>query len=88
MLVRLENPGLLSRVIEIISELVTEVRIKVNEFGLSITAMDPANVALDWYKNKYPEEEEKKERKEFNFKPIRLTELSEKYLSPAIKKIL
>ena len=46
MLVRLENPGLLSRVIEIISELVTEVRIKVNEFGLSITAMDPANVAL------------------------------------------
>jgi len=46
MLVRLENPGLLSRVIDIISELVTEVRIKVNEFGLSITAMDPANVAL------------------------------------------
>ncbi len=46
MLVRLENPGLLSRAIEIISELVTEVRIKVNEFGLSITAMDPANVSL------------------------------------------
>ena len=46
MLVKLENPNLLSRVIEIISELVTEVRIKVNEFGLSITAMDPANVSL------------------------------------------
>lgn len=46
MLVKLENPGLLSRVIEIISELVTEVRIKVNESGLSITAMDPANVSM------------------------------------------
>jgi proliferating cell nuclear antigen len=46
MLIRLENPGLLARVIEIISEIVTEVRIKVNESGLSITAMDPANVSL------------------------------------------
>lgn len=46
MLVKLENPALLSRVIEIISELVTEVRIKVNESGLSITAMDPANVSM------------------------------------------
>ena len=46
MLVRLENPGLLSRVVEIISELVTEVRIKVNESGLSITAMYPANVSM------------------------------------------
>ncbi|GAI73811.1 unnamed protein product, partial [marine sediment metagenome] len=46
MLLKLENPGLLSRVIEIISELVTEVRIKVTEFGMSITAIDPANVAL------------------------------------------
>ena len=46
MLVKLENPGLLARVIEVISELVTEVRIKVNESGLSITAMDPANVSM------------------------------------------
>lgn len=46
MLVKLENPSLFSRVIEIISDLVTEVRIKVNEEGLSITAMDPANVSL------------------------------------------
>src|SRR3989344_1910219 len=46
MLVRLENPGLLSRVVEIISELVTEVKIKVNDSGLSITAMDPANVSM------------------------------------------
>jgi len=46
MLVKLENPGLLSRVIEIISELVIEVKIKVNSEGLSITAMDPANVSM------------------------------------------
>lgn len=46
MLVKLDNPLLLSRVVEIISELVTEVRLKVNEFGMSITAMDPANVSM------------------------------------------
>jgi len=46
MLVKLENPLLLSRVIEIISELVTEVRIKIDDSGLNITAMDPANVSM------------------------------------------
>lgn len=46
MLIKLENPMSFLKVIEIISELVTEVRIKVNEFGMSITAMDPANVAM------------------------------------------
>jgi len=46
MLVKLENPLLLSRIIEVISELVTEVRIKVDPSGLNITAMDPANVAM------------------------------------------
>jgi proliferating cell nuclear antigen len=46
MLVKLENPLLLSKAVELISELVTEVRIKVNEFGMSITAMDPANVSM------------------------------------------
>lgn len=47
MLVKLENPGLLTRIVEIISDLVTEVRVKVNdETGLSITAMDPANVSM------------------------------------------
>ncbi len=50
MLIKLENPALLSKVIEIISELVTEVRIKVNEFGLGITAIDPANVAMVGFK--------------------------------------
>ncbi|MDP3992581.1 MAG: proliferating cell nuclear antigen (pcna) [Nanoarchaeota archaeon] len=46
MLVKLENPLLLSRIIEVISELVTEVRIKVDDSGLNITAMDPANVSM------------------------------------------
>lgn len=50
MLVKLENPSVLSRVIEIISELVTEVRIKVDNLGLSITAIDPANVAMVGFK--------------------------------------
>ena len=50
MLLKLENPALLSKVIELLSELVTEVRIKVNEFGMSITAMDPANVAMAGFK--------------------------------------
>src|SRR3990167_5271884 len=43
MLVKLDNPQLLSRVVEIISELVTDVRIKISEYGLSISAMDPAD---------------------------------------------
>lgn len=42
--------------------------------------------ALDWYKNKYPEEE--KEKREFDFKPIKLTDLSEKYFPPSIQTIL
>jgi len=50
MLVKLENPLLLSRAVEIISELVSEVKLKVNEFGMGITAMDPANVAMVRFK--------------------------------------
>ena len=46
MLIKLENPLFLAKVIDIISDLVTEVRIKVNEFGMSITAMDPANISM------------------------------------------
>ncbi|MEK6842569.1 MAG: hypothetical protein AABX84_02040 [Nanoarchaeota archaeon] len=46
MLVKLENPALLSRTVEIISELVTEAKIKINEFGLGISAIDPANVSM------------------------------------------
>ena len=50
MLVKLENPPFLCKSIELISELVSEVRIKVNEFGMSISAMDPANVAMVGFK--------------------------------------
>jgi proliferating cell nuclear antigen len=50
MLVKLDNPVVLARAVEIISELVTEVRIKINDTGLSITAMDPANVAMVGFK--------------------------------------
>jgi len=50
MLVKLNNPVLLSKAIELISELVTEVRIKINEFGMSIIAIDPANVAMVGFK--------------------------------------
>ncbi len=46
MLIRLENPGMFARIIEIISELVTEAKIKVDEEGMKINAMDPANVAM------------------------------------------
>lgn len=50
MLVKLDKPVLLSKAIELISELVTEVRLKVNDFGMSITAMDPANVSMVGFK--------------------------------------
>lgn len=50
MLVKLNNPTILSKIIEILSELVMEVRIKVNEFGMSIIAIDPANVAMVGFK--------------------------------------
>jgi proliferating cell nuclear antigen len=46
MLLKLSNPKSLTDVIGIISELVTEVRIKINKEGLSIVAIDPANVSL------------------------------------------
>jgi len=46
MKLKLNEPLLLLKPIELISELVLEVRIKVNEFGLSLTALDPANVAM------------------------------------------
>ena len=50
MLVKLDDPAMFSKAIELISELVTEVRLKVNEFGMSITAMDPANVSMIGFK--------------------------------------
>ncbi len=50
MLIKLDTPQVLSRAIEIISELVLEVKIKFNEFGMNITAIDPANVAMVEFK--------------------------------------
>lgn len=50
MLVKLENPAVLARAIELISEIVTEVRIKIGDYGLAISAIDPANVAMVGFK--------------------------------------
>lgn len=50
MLLKLDEPKLLSDIIAIISDLVLEVRIKVNKYGMSIVAIDPANVALVSFK--------------------------------------
>jgi len=50
MLLKFNNPKIFIDVIGLISELVTEVRIKVNKEGLSIIAIDPANVALVSFK--------------------------------------
>jgi hypothetical protein len=41
MLVKLDEPIVLSKAIEVISELVTEVKIKFNDFGMSKNAIDP-----------------------------------------------
>lgn len=46
MKIKLEDPTIFSKSIDLISELVMEVRIKVNEFGVSVVAIDPANVAM------------------------------------------
>ena len=50
MLIKLEDPTKLSKVIDILSELVTEVKIMVTESGMSISAMDPANVSMVGFK--------------------------------------
>jgi len=50
MILKLDNPKLMGDAIAIISELVPEVRIKLLEEGMSIVAVDPANVALVIFK--------------------------------------
>jgi len=50
MLLKLDNPRLFAEIISIISDLVLEVRIKVNKEGVSILAIDPANVAMVFFK--------------------------------------
>lgn len=49
MRLKLEDPRILAHLISIISELVTEVRVKVNKEGMSLTALDPANVAMCYF---------------------------------------
>ena len=46
MLIQIENPIYLAKAIDVLSELVLEVRMKFDENGLTITATDPANVAM------------------------------------------
>lgn len=50
MKITLQNPKIFSDIVSIISELVTEVKIKVNTEGMSLTAIDPANVAMVYFK--------------------------------------
>ncbi|MAG07330.1 proliferating cell nuclear antigen (pcna) [Candidatus Pacearchaeota archaeon] len=47
---KLENPKFFSDVIAIISDLVSEVKLKFDDEGLSIIAVDPANVSLVSFK--------------------------------------
>lgn len=46
MRLKLDDPMLFTKAIDLISELVLEVKIRVNEFGLSIVAIDPSNVSM------------------------------------------
>lgn len=46
----LTSPRIFSDIVTIISELVAEVRIKVNKEGMNLTAIDPANVAMVYFK--------------------------------------
>ncbi len=46
MLIKLDNPKLLADSISLLSDLVLEVKAKINKNGFEITAIDPANVAL------------------------------------------
>ncbi|MFA5258520.1 MAG: proliferating cell nuclear antigen (pcna) [Candidatus Pacearchaeota archaeon] len=50
MLLKLDHPKLFSEIVGIISELVLEVKLKVTKEGLSILAIDPANVAMVSFK--------------------------------------
>ncbi len=49
MRLKLEDPRILAQIVGIISELVTEVRLKVSKEGMSLTALDPANVAMAYF---------------------------------------
>lgn len=50
MQLKLENTKIFTDLVSIISELVTEVRLKVTKEGVQLTAIDPANVAMVYFK--------------------------------------
>ncbi len=50
MQLKLENPKIFTDLVSIISELVTEVRLKVTKEGVMLTAIDPANVAMVYFR--------------------------------------
>ena len=50
MQLKLDNPKLLADMISIISEVVTEVKLKITKEGVSLNAIDPANVAMVYFK--------------------------------------
>ncbi len=50
MQLKLESPKIFADIITIISELVTEVRLKINNEGMHLTAIDPANVAMVYFR--------------------------------------
>lgn len=47
---KLDSPKIFSDIIGIISELVTEVKLKVNSEGMYLNAIDPANVAMTYFR--------------------------------------
>lgn len=49
MLLKLQDPRMFSNLISIISDLVTEVRLKVNQEGMRLVAVDPATVAMVYF---------------------------------------
>jgi proliferating cell nuclear antigen len=50
MLLKLDSPKIFSDIVGIISDIVTESRLKLNSEGITLTAVDPANVAMIYFK--------------------------------------
>ena len=49
MKLKLEDPRLFANIIGIISDLVTEVRLKISKEGVNLVAVDPASVAMVYF---------------------------------------
>src|SRR3989344_788205 len=49
MLLKLDDPRFFGTIINIISDLVTEVRLKITKEGMRLVALDPANVAMVYF---------------------------------------